>query len=546
MTYEIVVVGGGAAGLTAALVAAIEGRRTLLIERSTHIGGTAARSSGSAWIPGNPDARERLGITHDSERALGYLERLTAGRGAERSLLERFLAAGPELLHYLAEHAGMRFRAYDVQPDYRQDLEGATVGGRAVAPPEFDGRLLGDAFARVRPPLPELTLFGGMMVTRGEASRLLRIGRSWDALALGSRLTARYVHDRTRFSRGTRLVLGNALVARLFHELRARRADVWFDTRVTAVRSDTVSTDRGTVRARCGVVLAGGGFPAGAEWRRRYLPEPTPRHTAAVNECTGATIALGLDAGGTLGPPGEDNAYWFPSSIATRRDGSTAVYPHIVLDRAKPGLVAVGADGRRFVDEAVSYHDFVRAMYRVHAVPALLVCDRRFVFKYGLGLVKPLTPRLRRGYLHVADSLGELAEQAGVDPTGLQETVSAHNEFARTGVDEQFRKGESAYDRAYGDASHAPNPCLGRIEKPPFCAVEVWPTPLGTSLGLRADENARVLDPAGTPVPGLYVCGNDMQSITGGEYPGSGAQIGIGMTFAYLAAKHAAHRAMVA
>jgi succinate dehydrogenase/fumarate reductase flavoprotein subunit len=166
------------------------------------------------------------------------------------------------------------------------------------------------------------------------------------------------------------------------------------------------------------------------------------------------------------------------------------------------------------------------------------------VWRYGLGVIRPRTPLLRpyiaRGYLHAADSVEGLARAIGVDPAGLKETVRAHNEFARTGVDPEFGKGENAYDRHTGDAAHRPNPCLGPILRPPFCAVAVWPTPLGTSLGLRTDARARVLDEAGAPIPGLYACGNDMQSVLGGEYPGAGAQIGLAMTFGYVAARDAA------
>jgi hypothetical protein len=188
-------------------------------------------------------------------------------------------------------------------------------------------------------------------------------------------------------------------------------------------------------------------------------------------------------------------------------------------------------------------------MYRSHAtvptIPALLVCDRRFVWRYGLGIIRPRTPLLKpfieRGYLRVADSLEGLARKIGVDAAGLAGTVKAHNEYARTGVDGEFGKGSNSYDRATGDPEHSPNPCLGPIERPPFCAVSVVPTPLGTSLGLRTDVHGQVLDGSGRPMAGLYACGNDQHSILGGEYPGAGAQIGLAMTFGYLAAMHASH-----
>jgi succinate dehydrogenase/fumarate reductase flavoprotein subunit len=229
--------------------------------------------------------------------------------------------------------------------------------------------------------------------------------------------------------------------------------------------------------------------------------------------------------------------------VAPRRDGSTAVYPHIVLDRGKPGLVAVGASGRRFTDEAASYHEFTRAMYRTGNVPAWLVCDRRFVWKYGLGMIRPMTPSLRRhidaGYLKTAPSLDALARTLELPAEALAETVRRHNAFAATGIDTDFGKGGNLYDRANGDPAHGPNPCLGPIERAPFCAVRVEPTPLGTSLGLRTNEAGQVCDAAGSPIDGLYAVGNDMHSPLGGEYPGAGAQLGTGMTFGYLAAMHA-------
>jgi hypothetical protein len=186
-------------------------------------------------------------------------------------------------------------------------------------------------------------------------------------------------------------------------------------------------------------------------------------------------------------------------------------------------------------------------MYRSNrdaaSIPAWLICDRRFVWKYGIGMISPLTPFLkpfvRRGYLHVADSVEELARRIGVNAGGLVETVRTHNEFARSGVDIDFGKGSNVYDCTYGDPEHLPNPCLGPINRPPYCAVAVLPTPLGTSLGLLTDAHARVLESSGQPIKGLYACGNDMQNIFGGEYPGPGAQIGVGMAFGYLAAKHA-------
>ena len=548
--YDLIVLGAGAAGMTAALVAAIEGARPLLLESTARVGGTSARSSGSLWIPDNPDMRH-AGVTDDAAAASTYLDALVGGK-AERSLRQAFIAAGPEMIAYLERHTDFVFRRYPVHPDYRQELPGAAMGGRPLESPPFDGRLLGARFEEVAPPIPELTLFNGMMVTRGEAARLLDAWKSPGAALLGARLMLRYFADRLRYPRGTRLVLGNALVARLYKCLLERQVPVWLSARTDRLLVEAGKVSGAVVRhlgkelrvrARRGVVLAGGGFPAGAALREKYFRQPVARHTSAHEGCVGDTLRLGQEAGGALGPAGEDNALWFPGSVAQRADGTTAVYPHIVLDRAKPGLVAVGNSGRRFTDEAVSYHEFTRAMYRTGNVPAWLVCDRRFLWKYGLGMLRPLTLRLapyvERGYLHRAQTLEGLASAAGIDAAGLADTVRRHNEFARSGVDADFGKGGNAYDRNNGDPEHRPNPCLGSVERPPYYAVRVEPTPLGTSLGLRTNANAQVCAADGKAIAGLYAAGNDMHSVMGGEYPGAGAQLGPGMTFAYLAALHA-------
>jgi succinate dehydrogenase/fumarate reductase flavoprotein subunit len=551
---DIVVLGSGAAGLTAALTASLTGLRAVVIEHEPVIGGTSARSSGTVWVPGS-HYLPSSSANEDRDRAARYLEALVGEKG-ESAMRDAFLENAPLMVADLDRHAGIEFRPYQAAPDYRQDCPGAAGGGRPLEPLPFDGRLLGSDFSRLAWPLPELMVFGGMMVTRGEAFELLRADRSPRAAWLGMRLVGRYLRDRFKYRRGTRLVLGNALVGRLLKALLARqvpiltgaRADrlVKNDGRVSGVEM-TYEGNAVAIEARCGVVLAGGGFPADASWRAQQLPEPIPEFTPAAPGCVGATLALALDAGAALGPSGQDNALWFPSSVAKRADGSTAVYPHIVLDRAKPGLIAVNAAGERFVSEAVSYHEFVRAMYRAHAkspaIPTWLVCDHAFIRRYGLGLVRPRSVSLRKhtakGYLRTAATVGQLAQDLGLPPLALGATVDRFNGFARRGIDEDFGKGSNIYERNNGDAAVGPNPCIGPIDRPPFYAVAVWPTPLGTSRGLRADVHARVLTEANQPMPGLYVCGNDMQSVFGGEYPGAGAQLGQAMTFAWIAARHA-------
>ena len=428
------------------------------------------------------------------------------------------------------------------------------MGGRALEPQTFDGRTLGkENFGRIRRPVPEFALFGGtLMVRRAEVNELLTIYKgSARGAATALKLGVRWAADRLRYPRGTRLTMGNALVANLFDTLLAHEGRVWFTaTAVELIREDgrvvgAVVAHQGRelrVRARRGVVLAGGGFSASPEWRGRHLPSPTPQFTRAAEGATGSTLELAQAVGAALGEPRDDNAFWFPSSIGRRRDGTTAVFPHI-WDRAKPGIVAVDQNGRRFVDESVSYHRFVRAMYAAQAVPAWLVIDAAALRRYGLGMVRPHTPTgkyVEAGYLHRGATVRELAASIEVDPDGLAATVAAANRAAASGVDEEFGKGRSVFGHQYGDPDHRPTVNLGPIATAPYYAVAVVPTPLDTALGLRTDASARVLDETGAPIAGLYACGNDAQSVMGSEYPGAGCQVGAGLTFGYVAARHAA------
>ena len=555
---DLLILGSGAGGLSAAVTGAHEGLSVLVLEKTEFLGGTTAYSAGTCWVPGNHYQRA-AGITDDAQVASGYLDRLV-GDKAPREVRESYLAHGGEAIDYF-DALGVKFWHSATVVDYHPEIEGASLGGRALEPQTFDGRLLGpDDFSRVRPPVPEFALFGGtMMVRRAEVNRLLTLLKgSPRALPLAGRLGARWATDRLRYRRGTRLAMGNALVANLFHQLKQHGGRVWFTA--TATRLLTDETGRVTaaivayqgrerrIQVRRGVVLAGGGFSASTRWRREFLPEPTPQYTRSSEGSTGDTLSLGMDVGGVLSAPQDDNAFWFPSSIGRRKDGSTAVFPHI-WDRSKPGIVAVGADGRRFVDESVSYHRFVRAMYASGTVPAWLIIDSRALHRYGLGLIRPKLPQaylrkyLQSGYLHRAPSIDELAVSIGVDAAGLARTVADHNRFAATGVDDEFGKGTSPFGRQYGDPEHTPNPCLGPIDQAPFYAIALVPTPLGTSLGLRTNADSQVLNAAGDPIVGLYACGNDAASMSAAEYPGAGCQVGGGLIFGYVAARHAARAA---
>ncbi|MBF3851491.1 FAD-dependent oxidoreductase [Burkholderia pseudomallei] len=557
LEVDLVVVGAGAAGMTAALVAAIEGASVLLCESSEQVGGTAATSAGTVWVPGNAVSRE-AGYSDSVEAARNYLQALIGNNGRS-GLRDAYLESAPAAVEYLARHSQVHFTACGMHPDYR-DLPGAAESGRAMAPKWFDARRLGTKeFRRVRPPIQEFLVMGGMMAGKDDIPRLVGRFRSLGNFAYSGMLFLRYLGDRLLgYPRGTRLVMGNALVARLYASLLQRRVSVkfgararellWEDGRVAGVTMQT-STHMLRVHARKGVILAAGGYAHDAELRKQLMPTPTPQHSLACSTNVGDGIRLACEAGGRIANGASSSgAFWTPASV-TRHVGrqNSGLFPHLSLDRAKPGLIAVNSAGRRFVNEADSYHDFVLAMFASHAkvptIPAYLVCETSFVRKYGLGLIYPGTSDLRQhehdGYIVCAATLGELADKLGIDAMGLIDTVEKYNAFAENGEDPDFGKGSTALNRFNGDSAQRPNPCLAPIARGPFCAMAVWPAEIACSSGIVTDENAHVLDGDGEPVSGLYACGNDMASIMDGTYPGPGTTLGPALTFAFRAVMHA-------
>jgi succinate dehydrogenase/fumarate reductase flavoprotein subunit len=348
--------------------------------------------------------------------------------------------------------------------------------------------------------------------------------------------------------------MGNALAGRLLKsvldagiELRTGSAAVDLIVLEGKVAGVQVEHEGRSLRleARRGVVLATGGFSADADMRAKFIPFARDHRSVAAGASTGDGIKLALRAGGALSTDNVGNAFWTPVSVLQNPDGSQTRFPHLILDRQKPGLIAVNGSGRRFVNEADSYHDFVEAMYRSHktvpTIPAFLICDAKFLRRYGLGLVRPYAVSLQRflaaGYLIKASTVRTLASRLGVDPNALEETVAAANRHAASGHDPEFGKGSTAYNRHLGDPRHKPNPCLGTISAAPFYAVCVWPGDIGTALGLKVDDRTRVLTADGTPIPGLYACGSDMNSIMAGAYPGAGITLGPALAFGYIAGR---------
>jgi succinate dehydrogenase/fumarate reductase flavoprotein subunit len=556
-TYDFVVVGSGAAGLAAAVFAVVDGRSVLVVERTAYVGGTSALSAATTWVPGT---RHSAQVNPDDtiENASLFLDHAVGNRSS-KALRDAFLRAAPGVIATLEDRTDVKFRPYSTHPDYEQDHPGATLRGRALEPLPFDGRALGADRARIRPPIREFTLFGGMMVDRTDIGHLLNLKTSRASFLHAAKILGRYALDRLSNPRGSRLVMGNALIGRMLLTLRRGGATIVTDTSVVDLVGGPDAVGgvvlRGTggerrILARHGVVLAAGGFNRGPR-RATLLHEPVPVLSPSAPGHTGEVQELALKLGAKLGEGNLDHAYWAPVSTRERADGTTAVFPHFVLDRSKPGTVCVDATGRRFVNESLSYHLFARAMFEANktrpTIPCFIITDAVGLRKYGLGMVRMGTrnirPFLEDGYLVEGRTVADLAGKLGMETAVLEDTVERMNGFAQTGTDTEFARGTTPYQRVNGDAAAGTaNPTLGPIRTAPFYAVRLYPGDIGAATGLVIDEHARVVNSGGKPIAGLYACGNEANSMMGGVYPGPGITIGPALTFAYLAVQDALGR----
>lgn len=547
---DVLIVGAGAAGMTAALACRAKGLAVLVVEATDQVGGTTATSAGTLWLPGALPGTNSGEATRLRSEARTYLLE-SIGPKADVRKIDALLDSGPDLLAFLHDRTEVRLDQVDAHPDYLQHLPGSSLGGRAFAPREFDGRILGKEFSRIRAPMPEFMVFGGMMVSKADIPLLLAAHREPKAFMHAIKLGLRYSADRLAGRRGTRLVMGNALVAQLFSSALKSGVQFAFETRVAELSRNTVGFDarlqskEGEMSARAGkgVILAAGGFSGSAEMRRKWLPEQAVQRTVAHAGNDGGGISLAMGLNGACEADHMSNAFWMPVSTMRRPDGTTAHFPHIALDRAKPGSLAIDTTGRRFTNEANAYHHFCEAMLARAAEEKndrfFLIADMAFVRRYGIGMIRPTARPGRRftdsGYLIQASSPEALAARLSVDSHALALTLVQYNKNADMGVDPDFHRGESAHNRHYGDALHGPNPCLRALDLTDLCAVELTVADLGTSAGLATDDRARVLDKSALPIRGLYACGNDMASMMKGAYPGPGTTLGPGMTFAWRA-----------
>jgi succinate dehydrogenase/fumarate reductase flavoprotein subunit len=556
--FDVIVAGSGAGGLSTAIAAAHEGLSVLVIEKASQFGGTTSRSGGWIWIPGNSHAKAE-GIEDSAEAARKYIE-AEAGNQFDGARTDAFLENGPKMLDWFAKNTEVTFTLGSYFPDYHPGVEGGVEGGRSLNADPVNRAVLGKDADRIAPPIPEATFMGMMVGSNRELKHFFEATRSVKSFGYVGALLARYGWERIRHGKTMRLTNGTALVARLAKAAFDKGVEIRTSTGLKELLIEggrvagVITEGRLTLRARRGVVMATGGFPFDKEMRSKlYLHAPTGEghYSPAGPENTGDAMRASGAVNAAIAEGFKHPAAWVPISLVPRKDGTVGTFPHFV-DRGKPGVIAVLKNGKRFVNEANSYHDYGEGLIKAHAGPgeaeSWLIVDHPTLRLYGLGHVKPypipLGPSLRSGYLKRGKTLRALAQAAGIDAAGLEQTITAFNASAAKGEDPEFGRGTTAYNLYLGDPDHdGPNPCVKPIENGPFYAIRVVLGDLGSFVGHKTDAKARVLNEAGAPVPGLYAVGNDAASLFGGNYSGGGITLGPAMTFGFIAGRHLAREA---
>ncbi|MBW2422288.1 MAG: FAD-binding protein [Deltaproteobacteria bacterium] len=559
---DFLVVGSGAGAMTAGIIAADGGASTLLIEKSPQYGGSSAMSGGGLWVPNN-HMMEAAGFHDTPDTALVYMKgcvqmNARVGDVVSDTRIRAYLENAPKAVKHLCEKARLRMQLVPDYADYYPEVEGSMDGGRCLEPCAYHGRELGnDEFLQMRETAPQELIMGRISMTIPEAQALLTRSPGW--IRTLSKMALTYALDlpwRFRSKRDRRLAMGNALVGMLRRSLMDRDVPLWLETparrlviedgRVIGVEVERAGQTL-RIRAHKGVLLAAGGFESNQAMREKHLPNPTRAEWTCANSYnTGDIIEMGREVGAALDLM--DEAWWGPNAVVPGEDRARM----LVIEKSLPGGIIVDKQGKRFVKETAAYNDVVKEMYNTEqraepSVPSYLIFDATYRAKYPVGPLLPgsqqpdwmVSKQLMENFVTRADTLDALAAAVGIDAEGLRSTVDRFNSDAREGVDHDFHRGETAFDKFYGDPDVGPNPCMAPIERAPFYCVTVVPGELGTKGGLQTDECARVMTSEGEIIPGLYATGNCSASVMGRTYPGAGSTLGPTTTFGYVAARHA-------
>ena len=551
---DVLIVGSGNGALTAALSCHEHAKAdVMIIEKSEKFGGTSALSGGGVWIPNNRYAKA-AGMQDSFDEAYQYLEATIPADQFRPKMIKAYLKNGPEMVDFLYHSSHLRFQSLEKYPDYYSNLAGAKTGHRSMEPEPINITDLGDDIDRF--------LTGGAMymfykfaITQVEGQIAISRLKGWVKLML--RLIVDYYTDfswlkkRTGFSRRT--TGGGAGIIRLFLSLKDRHIPIHTQTSLQSLIMDNgkvvgaIALQKGKtvrIKARKGVILAAGGFEKNQAMREQYLPKPTNTEwSAGCKTNTGDAIRIAEEVGAKLGMM--DGAWWCTTKVIPDRP-----YPFLgIINKSLPGTIVVNKAGQRFSNESQNYMAFSQETFRKHSaenpcVPMYMVFDAEFRKHRNVWpAVLPdfMLPKMYfdEGFMAVGKTPEELAEKLGINPDGLRETIQRFNGFVDTGKDKDFHRGDSAYDRYYGDPEFKPNPCLGKLEQGPFTAIRLDAGDFGTQGGMVTNENAQVLDTNDQPIEGLYACGNCSMAVLP-TYPGPGSTLGPAMTFGYIAGLHIA------
>lgn len=552
-TVDLLVVGSGAAGFSAAVTAAHSGLDVLLIEKSELLGGTSATSGGGVWIPCSPVAAE-AGHPDREEDAFQYLRALTDDNITDERICA-YIRGAPAMLNWMAEHTDLRFVSAPY-PDYHPEAPGcAETGWRTHFPTSFDGRRLGRDVELIRRTSPAASFLGLINWTLEETHVLLHRPKGWMWVFI--KMLWRYFGDvpqRLRSSRDRFLSLGNGIIGSLKFAADRLGVTIWRQAAlIDLIREDDTITGavvehggrRLTIGVSRGVVLASGGFERNAAMRQQYLPAPAsdPAMSGAQENNTGDAISVAQRVGAAV--LNMDSAWWAPVFKVPGEDRGRLCS----FERAFPGCIMVNQAGERYMNEAASYHVAAQKMIaadrpEARTAPSWILFDSRFRRHYPMGPLLPIPLWLHssavRSTVFHAKTWKQLAAKTGLPPATLEKTVERFNAGAIEGVDHDFQRGASEYDRYYGDPKVSPNPTLAPLAKPPFFAMQLHLGDIGTNGGITTNEHAQVLDENGNIIRGLYAAGNTSASVMGHSYPAAGGTLGPALTFGFIAGRHAA------
>ena len=555
--YDLIVVGSGAAGLACAITAKKRGLDVVVLEKEPVFGGTTALSGGVLWIPLSQHGRKQN--PEDSVEAVRTYMQAETGRFYDEEAVKCFIENGPRMVDFFERETEMQFIP-TLYPDYHPAAPGGVDIGRSILAAPYDIRGLGKDMARLKLPLKTITFIGMMFnSSNADLKHFFRATKSLTSFLYVARRLANHLKELALYRRAVQVTSGNALAARLAKS--ALDLDIPILTekpvkqlmtesdRVVGVLANGPDGEQ-RITARHGVVLATGGFPHDLTRIATAYPHVQRGHqhlspTPTSNTGDGANMAEAV--GGVVDIRFQEPAAWMPVTRVDFGKGEIGVFPHL-LDRYKPGVIGVLANGRRFTNESNSYHDVGAAMAKACAgmkeTAMWLICDKATLAKYGLGYVKPapmpIGSFIRNGYLLEGQTLAELAERACIDASGLEQTVREYNSDAVRGEDPEFGRGSTSFNRYLADPENKPNPCVAPIQQGPYYAVKVVMGDLGTFDGISTSVVGEVLRRDGSPIAGLYAVGNDRASIMGGNYPGAGITHGPNMTYGYVTAHHIA------